>query len=149
MSTAIKDGRELARIGAESAESAFSLLVDRTIEMGEVTIDRQPVRLHDFLEDAFEVASRSRKAQGLNFELDLPPGLNTMLADKDLFRIALNNLLTNAVKYSQPGGTITLSCQETEQMIRIAQGEKLAFAQKDIKMNGWAIEWRSVSSRRS
>lgn len=29
-----------------------------------------------------------------------------------------------------------------EQMIRIAQGEKLAYAQKDIKLNGWAIEWR-------
>ena len=29
-----------------------------------------------------------------------------------------------------------------EQMIRIAQGEKLAFLQKDIKINGWAIEWR-------
>ena len=29
-----------------------------------------------------------------------------------------------------------------EQMIRIAEGEKLAFTQKDIKLNGWAIEWR-------
>ena len=29
-----------------------------------------------------------------------------------------------------------------EQMIRIAEGEKLPFSQKDIKMNGWAIEWR-------
>ncbi len=29
-----------------------------------------------------------------------------------------------------------------EQMIRIAEGEKLPFQQKDIKLNGWAIEWR-------
>ncbi len=29
-----------------------------------------------------------------------------------------------------------------EQMILIAEGEKLAFTQKDIKLNGWAIEWR-------
>jgi acetyl-CoA carboxylase biotin carboxylase subunit len=29
-----------------------------------------------------------------------------------------------------------------EQMIRIAEGEKLPFKQKDIKLNGWAIEWR-------
>jgi acetyl-CoA carboxylase biotin carboxylase subunit len=29
-----------------------------------------------------------------------------------------------------------------EQMIRIAEGEKLPFAQKDIKLNGWSIEWR-------
>jgi len=29
-----------------------------------------------------------------------------------------------------------------EQMIRIAEGEKLPFKQKDIKLNGWAIEFR-------
>ena len=29
-----------------------------------------------------------------------------------------------------------------EQMIRIAEGEKLPFEQKDIKLKGWAIEWR-------
>jgi acetyl-CoA carboxylase biotin carboxylase subunit len=29
-----------------------------------------------------------------------------------------------------------------ELMIRIAEGEKLPFTQKDIKLNGWAIEWR-------
>ena len=29
-----------------------------------------------------------------------------------------------------------------EQMIRSASGEKLAFAQKDLKINGWAIESR-------
>jgi len=29
-----------------------------------------------------------------------------------------------------------------EQMIKIAEGQKLSFTQKDIKMNGWAIEWR-------
>ena len=29
-----------------------------------------------------------------------------------------------------------------EQMIRVAAGEKLAFAQKDVKLNGWAVETR-------
>ncbi len=29
-----------------------------------------------------------------------------------------------------------------ELMIRVADGEKLPFAQKDIKLNGWAIESR-------
>jgi acetyl/propionyl-CoA carboxylase alpha subunit len=29
-----------------------------------------------------------------------------------------------------------------EQMIRIAEGDTLAFKQEDIKLSGWAIEWR-------
>ncbi|MEE2663047.1 MAG: chemotaxis protein CheC [Myxococcota bacterium] len=42
MSGASTASRELARIGAENAESAFSLLVDRTIEMGEMVVGRPP-----------------------------------------------------------------------------------------------------------
>jgi signal transduction histidine kinase len=40
--------------------------------------------------------------------------------DKDLFRIAINNLLTNAIKYNQPGGTVTLDARETENEIEIS-----------------------------
>ena len=29
-----------------------------------------------------------------------------------------------------------------EQMIRVAAGEKLAFTQEDVKLNGWAVETR-------
>ncbi len=30
----------------------------------------------------------------------------------DLFRIALNNLLTNAIKYNQPGGSVALAAAQ-------------------------------------
>ena len=97
-----------------------NLLNITRIEMGEISIDRQQVRLHEFLEDTFKVASRTDKGSELTFDLELSPGLSTILADKDLFRIALNNLLTNAVKYSRPGGVVRMSCGETDQAIRIA-----------------------------
>ena len=45
---------------------------------------------------------------------------------------------TNTIIVSAPKESIGL----IEQMIRIAEGEKLPFKQKDIKLNGWAIEWR-------
>jgi len=38
MSDPRNDAHSLTRIGAESAESAFSLLLDRTIEMGEIVL---------------------------------------------------------------------------------------------------------------
>ena len=97
-----------------------NLLSITKIELGEISIERQRLRLHDFLEDAFQVASRGDKASELTFELDLRPDLCSIMADKDLLRIAINNLLTNAVKYSKPGGVISMSCVETEQTVRIA-----------------------------
>ncbi len=96
-----------------------NLLNITRIEMGEISIERQHLRLEEFLEDTFEVAARTEQARDLTFELDLHPGLTPIMADKDLLRIAINNLLTNAVKYSRPGGVISMSCEETGQTVRI------------------------------
>ncbi len=97
----------------------YNLLSITKIEMGEISVERERLRLHDLLKDTFTVASRGDKARELKFELDLPPDLSSIMADKDLLRIAVNNLLTNAVKYSQPGGTVSMVCEETEQTVRI------------------------------
>ena len=40
-------------------------------------------------------------------------------ADKDLLRVAINNLLTNAIKYNRPKGDVTLSAEETDEQIII------------------------------
>lgn len=96
-----------------------NLLSITKIEMGEISVERERLRLHDFLKDTFNVASRGDKARELTFELDLPPNLSSIMADKDLLRIAVNNLLTNAVKYSRPGGAVSMVCEETEQTVRI------------------------------
>ena len=97
-----------------------NLLSVTKIEMGEISVERQRLRLHDFLQDTFTVASRSDKASELTFELDLPPDASSIMADKELLRIAINNLLTNAVKYSRPGGVVSMGCEETEQTVRIS-----------------------------
>lgn len=96
-----------------------NLLSITKIETGQISVERQRLRLRDFLQDTFDVASRSEKARELTFEIDLPPDVPSIMADKDLLRIAINNLLTNAVKYSRPGGVVTMNCEETEQTIRI------------------------------
>ena len=97
-----------------------NLLSITKIEMGQISIEKQRLRLHDFLEDTFSVASRSEKASELIFELDLPSDLTSIMADKDLLRIAINNLLTNAVKYCRPGGTVSMYCEESDQTVRIS-----------------------------
>ncbi len=112
-----------------------NLLSITRIEMGEISIERQHLRLDDFLADTFEVAARTEKGRELKFELDLQPGLTAIMADKDLLRIAVNNLLTNAVKYSQPGGVVSMSCEETEQTICIVvedQGIGIAAGEQEL-----------------
>ena len=88
-----------------------NLLSITQIEMGNMVIDRQRVRIGDLLEDALENVSRSDKERGIDFQLKLQRDLPPLALDKNLFRIAVNNLLTNAIKYSNENGTVILSAE--------------------------------------
>ena len=96
-----------------------TLLSIARIESGAVSVERQPIRLEEFLRDAVDAASRSARTPDLRFVLDLPPETAPTYVDKELFRIALNNLLTNAAKYNRPGGEVTVTVDETPTRVAI------------------------------
>ncbi len=96
-----------------------SLLSISKIEMGSITLDRQRVKLLDLLADVFETMQRNDRGHDLRYSLELPNELSPISADKDLFRVALNNLLTNAIKYNVPGGSVTLQAEENPEEIII------------------------------
>jgi signal transduction histidine kinase len=89
------------------------------IEMGSISIERHRVKLRDLLEDTFNAVSRGGRGDDLKFIIDLPREMSPVAVDKDLMRIAINNLLTNAIKYNRPGGTVSLVAQETGGKVRI------------------------------
>lgn len=94
-----------------------TLLSIARIESGNVSLRRQRVRLHDFLQDALEAVSRGARRAGLSFEVHVPNGLTPIYVDKDLVRVAVNNLLTNAIKYNREGGSVTLEAEETSERV--------------------------------
>ena len=97
-----------------------NLLSITKIEMGDLTIDRQRVRLSELLVDAFESVTRSSGTKQLRFEIDVAPDLPQVMADKELLRIAINNLLTNAIKYSDDGDEVRLSAERSGSSVRIS-----------------------------
>ena len=90
------------------------------IEMGSISIERKRVKLRDLIQDTCDTNARNANAKDLAFEADIPREMSPVAADKDLLRIALNNLLTNAIKYSDPGGKVSLAAEEDENSIRIS-----------------------------
>jgi PAS domain S-box-containing protein len=110
-----------------------NLLAINQYELGGVVAQRKHVRMHEFLEDAFTNVSKGKEKR-CEFDLDIPREMSMVYIDKDLFRIAVNNLLTNAIKYSKPGGKISMSASETENSIEIVvSDEGYGIAESDIK----------------
>ena len=96
-----------------------NLLNITKIEMGNLKIEKARVRLQDLLRDAFQHVAASGRAKNLEFKIDMPPELTAVAVDKDLLRIAINNLIVNAVKYTPADGRITLTAAETDSAIEI------------------------------
>lgn len=88
-----------------------NLLNVSKLDAGSLSPERNRVRLDDMLRDAHDQALARIEGKALRMELDLPRDLDAVTIDKDLFRIALNNLLTNAIKYNREGGSVTLAAR--------------------------------------
>ncbi|MGI9288706.1 MAG: sensor histidine kinase, partial [Pseudomonadales bacterium] len=102
------------------ADLINNILSITKIENGSLAIDRQRVKLADLLNDALANVKRSEKAKGITFVADVPKEVGAVAIDKNLMRVAINNLLTNAIKYNRPGGSVSLELEELQESVRIA-----------------------------
>ncbi|MGD0772990.1 MAG: CHASE2 domain-containing protein [Candidatus Solibacter sp.] len=89
------------------------------LESGATEIRLSPVRAESLLERIMillePVAARRRIRLAGNFPADLPP----FLADADLLSRAVENLVSNAIKYSPDGTTVTVSARAEEEYVAL------------------------------
>ncbi len=96
-----------------------NLLSISQIEMGSIVVERQRIKLLELVQDVFSLISKTGGRDELEFHLDLPRKMSHVNVDKDLMSVALNNLLTNAVKYNRPGGRVDVAVEENSEEILI------------------------------
>ncbi len=115
------------------------------IETGSISIERKRVKLRELLQDAFDACARGGQDKHLDFQLDLPRELSPVALDKDLMRIAINNLLTNAIKYSNENGVVRMSVEETDMTVRISISDEGIGIQPDEQEKIFEKFYRSHS----
>jgi two-component system, OmpR family, phosphate regulon sensor histidine kinase PhoR len=78
------------------------------IESGLVKVNKQPQSLTVIIKEALEVISPQAKQKNINIVEQLTPVYYQTVADHDMLYQAVLNLLSNCVKYTPEGGTITV-----------------------------------------
>ena len=81
------------------------------ITRGKLALRMQPVKLREAIEGAIETVRPLIGARGHQLNVDLPE--EDLILNGDLTRLSqiLSNLLNNAAKFTEPGGTISLSAK--------------------------------------
>ncbi|NTU77904.1 MAG: hybrid sensor histidine kinase/response regulator [Chloroflexales bacterium] len=121
------DGPQLEGLQAISALSRLmgELLHDLSdlsrIEAGHLQLLPGAVTLHTIVETSILAVQSNIAAKGQRLMVMLPPGLPPLWADGVRVVQLLTNLLSNASKYTLPGGSIQLDvCQRDAAMVEIA-----------------------------
>jgi len=87
------------------------------IELGGLTLDKELVKTDGLVEDCFSAIEASALKKRLAIEKNLPDRLPSLVGDKELLKIAIINILNNAVKYSPENRKITFSLNDQDNTI--------------------------------
>lgn len=96
--------------GDRLTEMINSILDISRLESGKMPLNRQPCETAKLLDDALRVAGPEAAAR--NMSLHIAPDAGSVVCDGAVITRVLNNLITNAVKFTKPGGAIRVSVQK-------------------------------------
>jgi hypothetical protein len=91
-----------------------------TIEAGQLQLKLEPVLPDVFFTNCFEANKLLTKEKSITLKLDLEKGLPMVDIDSDRLNQVINNLITNAMKFSIPNTEIILSVRAKEKEVEVS-----------------------------
>ena len=83
------------------------------IEAGRFDVEMQDVNLRDVVQECLDSVSPRADANGIMLENNIPESDPVLVkTDPQVLRQALLNLVSNAVKFNQPGGRVTIGYED-------------------------------------
>lgn len=107
-----------ARDESDRLNSILGSLLDISrIESGKAQMDLRPLSPHTIVFEQAEAFESAAKDRGIELKTDVPGGLPEVIADPSQIAHVFSNLISNALKYTSPGGEIVISAHSGDEMV--------------------------------
>lgn len=102
----------ITRRGTEMNSLIGRFLDIAALDAGEIRPVPELISLHDLLAELIERNDPMAKRKGITLQINLPPGPLPTHTDPKFLRAVVDNLLSNALKFSPPGKTVLLAATQ-------------------------------------
>ena len=120
--------REVMNAVNSTCETMLTLIDDlldvSAIESGRLDLRPQEVDLADYLRRCHAANSMLAKAKSIELTLDLAPELPRVMMDTGRVNQVINNLITNAIKFSHPDTAITMRARALSDEVEISVSDQ-------------------------
>ncbi|MBB4284983.1 chemotaxis protein CheB [Roseospira goensis] len=133
-----KDYKEYSRIIHDSGQHLLSLINDildlSKIESGRIELQEEPVDLYQTVDTVVRLIGERARNASVDLVLDLPPDLPRLMADATGLKRVLLNLMNNAIKFTEPGGSVTVTGALTKRWLTLGVVDTgVGISQADIQ----------------
>ncbi len=105
--------------GAKNINALLENLLEWSrIQIGQIAYEPEQVDVELVAEDVYRLFHQNARNKKIRLEKSVAPELQA-LADKNMLKTILRNLVSNGIKFTKEGGTITVSAEEKDNFINI------------------------------
>ncbi len=110
---------DLYRTGQETYELLSNLLAWSRTVTGKITLTPETFTIADLSKEIETLYRENMNRKNIRFDSTVPHMLS-VYADRNMIRTVLRNLFTNAIKYSHPGGIISIKAEEKDGFVTVS-----------------------------
>ncbi len=135
MSDEQKDYLKIVESNTDRLVALVNDLLDISkIEAGKIDLEPKPMDMVEALRDVIEFHRKQIESRKLTLFEAIPPGVPWVKADRARITQVLNNLVSNAYKYTTEGGSITISAVPDGDYLEIVVSDTgVGISKEDLK----------------